>query len=377
MQIIINEMKKILNWKILFAIAFVNMLLYYFLIEFDIKHFPTGRPALDSYRIGVEMVNNYGPEMNEADLADFKEKYNQEVEKANQFLQKRKDAQDVGVTSYEDFQNIDFGDTKAEAFHAKIIFDEEVDLFWELGERERLIEFHNLRNENFLLEQPTSYQKKYLDELKTAGVFQAYPEVTLTNFQSIIRNIAIAVLISVVLLVSPLFIRDRSLQMLDLQYTARIGRTIFKKKIVAGLISAFLVISGLLAVYLGLYSQNHPEPFFDIPMNTFIAGYQWYNLTFFEYIILTVIAIYVLGFILVLLSLSVSQFAPNYISLIGVQVPIIFGLLAFGLRYLLEWITNFFLPQWLVPLCYSLFMVASTLLIVLLWKREKKKDIML
>ncbi|KRG16892.1 hypothetical protein ACA29_02020 [Lederbergia galactosidilytica] len=55
----------------------------------------------------------------------------------------------------------------------------------------------------------------------------------------------------------------------------------------AGLISAFLVISGLLAVYLGLYSQNHPEPFFDIPMNTFIAGYQWYNLTFFEYIILT------------------------------------------------------------------------------------------
>ncbi|KRG16890.1 hypothetical protein ACA29_02010 [Lederbergia galactosidilytica] len=69
MHIIINEMKKILNWKILFTIAFVNMLLYYFLIEFDIKHFPNGRPALDSYRIGVEMVHNYGPEMNEADLA--------------------------------------------------------------------------------------------------------------------------------------------------------------------------------------------------------------------------------------------------------------------------------------------------------------------
>ncbi|KRG16891.1 hypothetical protein ACA29_02015 [Lederbergia galactosidilytica] len=102
-------------------------------------------------------------------MLDFKEKYNQEVEKANQFLQKRKDAQEAGVTSYEDFQNIDFGDTKAEAFHAKIIFDEEVDLFWELGERERLIELHDLRNENFLLEQPTSYQKKYLDELKTAG----------------------------------------------------------------------------------------------------------------------------------------------------------------------------------------------------------------
>lgn len=107
MQIIINEMKKILNWKILLVLAFVNVSLYYFLIEFDIQYFPNGRPALDSYRIGVEMIENYGAEMNETELADFKEKYRQEVQKADQFLQSRQDAQDVGVTSYEEFRNMD------------------------------------------------------------------------------------------------------------------------------------------------------------------------------------------------------------------------------------------------------------------------------
>ncbi|MCJ7842581.1 hypothetical protein MUB24_17090 [Lederbergia sp. NSJ-179] len=80
---------------------------------------------------------------------------------------------------------------------------------------------------------------------------------------------------------------------------------------------------------------------------------------------------------MVLISLSVSHIVPSYISLIGVQVPIIFGLLAFGIRYLLNWITSFYLPQWLVPLCYSFFLVASITLIMLLWKQEKKKDIML
>ncbi|MFS0614115.1 hypothetical protein [Lederbergia ruris] len=87
--------------------------------------------------------------------------------------------------------------------------------------------------------------------------------------------------------------------------------------------------------------------------------------------------IYVLGFILVLISLSVSHLVPNYITLIGVQVPVIFGLLAFGLRYLLDWITDLDLPQWLVPLCYSFFLVAGIVFIMLLWRREKKRDIVL
>ncbi|GIN58740.1 hypothetical protein J8TS2_30590 [Lederbergia ruris] len=87
--------------------------------------------------------------------------------------------------------------------------------------------------------------------------------------------------------------------------------------------------------------------------------------------------IYVLGFILVLISLSVSHLVPNYITLIGVQVPVIFGLLAFGLHYLLDWITDLDLPQWLVPLCYSFFLVAGIVFIMLLWRREKKRDIVL
>lgn len=380
MQILIHEIKKILNWKILLVLAFVNVILYYFLIAFDIRYFPNGRPELDSYRIGVEMVENYGPEMDEAELADFKEKYKQEVRKADQFLQERKDAQEVGVTSYEKFKNIDFDkDQLAGEFRSKIMFEESVDLFWELQERERLVEFHDSKNEIIQneLADANPRQKKRLKELMKAGQNQVYPEVAVMNFKSIIRSIGIAVLISVVILVSPILIRDRSLRLLDLQYTAKIGRSIFKKKVAAGLISAFLVMTGLLAIYLGLYSQNHPTQFFNVPMNAFIGEYEWYYLTFFQYIILTVLAVYLLGFILVLISLSISHLVPTFTTLIGVQVPVIFALLAFGISYLVDRITSIYLPQWVVPVCYSLLLLAGIVVIIQLWKWEQKKDILL
>ncbi len=379
MWIIINEIRKILNWKILLVLAFVNLIIYFLLIDFDIEHYPNGRPALDSYKIGVEMIHNYGPEMNEKELADFKEKYVIEAGKADEFLQARNDAQKARITSYHAFQNSDLDNQMAEELHSKIMFEEGVDLFWELQERERLIEFHDAKNEivGNDLESSDSQQKERLKEIVTAGHYAVYPEIAIMNFKSIMRSIAIAVLVSVVLLVSPTLIRDQSLRVLDLQYTAKIGRPIFKKKMVAGLISAFLVMTGLLTVYLALYSQNHPEPFFKIQMNTFIGDNYWYDFTFLQYIILTLLAIYVLGFIIVLISLIVSHLAPNYITVIGLQVPIFFIVLAFGLSYLIDRITSILLPQWFVPLCYSILLLASILYMMTLWKREKKKDILL
>ncbi|PWA09755.1 hypothetical protein DCC39_12385 [Pueribacillus theae] len=379
MRILLHEIRKILNWKILLILAFVNVILYFFLIEFDIKHFPNGRPALDSYRIGVEMIENYGTNMDAAELAGFKKKYDQEVRKADQFLQAREDFKEAGILSYADFQRMDHENEAESDLRGKLFFDEKVDLFWELQERERLIEFHNdketiLQNE---MEGATPNQQKRLNEIKATGQYDLYPDEAFYNFQSIIRSIAITILISVVLLVSPLFIRDRARQMIDLQYTAKIGRPLYKKKVAAGLISTLLVISVLLAVYLSLFSLNHTSMFFKIPINSFIArmgGYYWYDLTFFQYIVLTIIAIYGLGIIMGLISMAVSNIVPNFITLIGVQVPIVFGLLAFGLHYMLNQIVSIWLPQWLVPVCYATLLAVSIAFIFLLWRREKKID---
>lgn len=72
MQIIINEIKKILNWKMILVLFLVNAVLYFLLINFHIENFPNGRPDLDSYNISVEMIRKYGINMDEEEMADFK-----------------------------------------------------------------------------------------------------------------------------------------------------------------------------------------------------------------------------------------------------------------------------------------------------------------
>lgn len=372
MRILINEIKKILNWKIISTIALINIVLYFLLIDFDIKHFPNGRPALDSYNIGAEMTEKYGSTMNEEELADFKEVYFKEIEKADQLLLGREDAKLAGIHSYEDLRNSD------SQFRSKIFFEERINVFWELQERSRLIEFHEGREENLKLEKnrATPAQRQLIEKLQTSRQHAIYPTVSVENYKSIIRSIAIIVLISVALLISPLILRDRNSRLIDLQYTSKKGRGLFKTKVLASLFSSFFLMTALMIVYFVLYSQNHPEPFFNIPMNSFIGEYHWYNINFFQYIVLTITATYLLGFVLTFLSLTVSNIVPNTVSLIGVQIPILFGLIALGLSYLLGKITSYYVTQWSVPTGYLILLITGISFISMQWRREKKIDIL-
>lgn len=374
MNIVWLEMKKIFNWKILLVLMFVNVVLYYFLVQFHIEVFPNGRPALDSYRIGIEMVEEYGPNMNESEKIDFKERYKEEVQKADEFIRGREDFKEAGIESYAEFKEY------KGKLHDKVFFEEGVNLFWELQARESLLDFH--RNQKVIITNQISRaadasQKKQLKELKETGQIDLYPEVSLTNMEEIFRSIAIVVLISVVLVVSPVFLSDRSKRMPELQYTTKTGRHLFRKKFAAGMLSALIVMTALLVVYLSLYSLNDPSAFFDVPIHSFIAGHYWYHLTFFQYIVLSIVAIYVLGFILSGVSMGISNLVPSFITLIGVQIPVVLALLIFGLKYMLSLIVSMWLPVWMVPSLYGVLFILAVLLTRWLWMRERKLDIVL
>ncbi|MGM9922920.1 MAG: hypothetical protein ACI35R_01570 [Bacillus sp. (in: firmicutes)] len=379
MQIIINEIKKILNRKMILLLFLVNAILYFLLINFHIEYFPNGRPALDSYNIGIEMIEKYGTGMDEAEMADFKKTYDNQVKEADQLLQSRKEFRDVGIRSYEEFRNMEIENREQHTLRHKILFDEKVDMFWELQERERLIESHDQNKEiiDTAISEASMGQKERLEEIKVNESFYVYPETAFENFKEFILSVAIAIIISVVLVISPIFIRDRSRQLIDLQYTAKTGRLLYKKKAIAGVLSTLTVITALLAVYFSIYSLNNTAMFFPVPIYTFIGigDYYWYDLSFIQYIMLTVIAIYILGIAFALLAMSFSTIAPNFIALIGIQIPIVFPMLTFGLNYLINRIISYGLPKWLVPTSYCALIAVSVLFIFLLWKRERKMDI--
>ena len=378
MRILWNELKKIITWKILLLLFIVNSILFYILIEFEITNFPNGRPALDSYNIGIEMIEKYGTHMDGEEFSDFKKSYETQVKEANEYLQSQKEFVDAGFDSYEKFIDYDGENEVQSALRNKVFHEDQVDTFWELQERGRLIQFYEMKEVSLEAYRgdANEQQKARFDVISERGLYQVYPEVALENFKRFILYVAITIIFSVVLVVSPVFLKDRSKQLLGLQYTARKGRNLYKTKSLAGLISTFLVISTLLIVYFSFYSLNNTSMYFKVPLNMFIGNYSWYDTTFFQYIVLNIVAIYVLGFVFAFLAMSFSNIVPNYIALIGIQIPFVVAMISYGLHKILTGMISMRVPKWTAPVSYSLMVIVSILFVVLLWKRENKRDIM-
>lgn len=387
MKIIFNEIKKVFQLKMIILLAIISLIFYCLFISFYIDYFPNGRPALDTYNIFVEMIGEYGESMDEDEFLDFKTVYKKEVEKADQYLKSNDKSIKAGITTYDEFidsydefidSNPDSRGKELEDLHRYIMFKEKVDLFWELGTREYIIDqYEKKQHLGKKLGIINEKQEIRLQEIIDSGnINSIFPFLVFENYMDLIRRVLALILVSIIFMISPIYIRDRINKINYLQNTSKVGRKLFKKKIVAGLISSFIIISLYLVFMFSIYSFNNIEMFFNVNINSVFNGFIfWYDFTFIQYIALTVIAVYILGFIMTLMVAFVSSIAPNYITVIGVQVPIAFIFLSIVSEYLIDRLTMIHLPKQFLPIAYFILTAIGIVLIVLEWKREKILDI--
>lgn len=378
MNIIIQELRKLLDWKMLLLIGVISFIFYRLFISFGIEVFPNGRPALDFYNISVEMQQNYGNSMNEQEFEDFKKAYHEDIKKANHYLQSKEAFVDAGVTTYKEFRNMDPDREKLGKMHDKVMFEDEVDVFWELQARGYLIERYeengHIMDIYHAHSPPNESLKKRLSEIVDNG--SIFPGGVFRNYNTFIIYTTILVLLSLMIVISPIYLKDKRNQLIYLQYASKTGRNLFKKKLVAGLCSAFVITTLQLAWLFTLYSQNHTGMFFTTNINSvFNPTLFWFDLTFIQYITLTVIVIYILGFVMTMIVAVLSNIVPNFITVIGAQVPIAFITFWSLFDYLIGRLTRTDLPIYFVPVTYAILIALAILLIAVRWRREKTIDI--
>ena len=375
MRVLWNELKKILTWKMLILLIFINSVLYFLLIEFDIEYFPNGS-EIYSYNLGIEMIDKYGLTMDEEEFVDFEKTYADEVKKADAYLQSKVEFGEEGLGTYRKFRDYDWWNAseRTSELHDDLFFNQSVDLFWELQERERLIEFYEWKD--VIQDGLTKKKQQRYEELIAQEKFGVYTEVAIKNLKTFIANVGIAILFSVVLVISPSILKDRSRQIVPLQYSTKKGRNLFKTKLLAGIIATFVVITVLLTVYFSLYSLNNTSMFFDVRVNTFIGNESWFDPTFFQFILLCIAGIYMIGLVFALLSMAFSSLVPNMVSLIGIQIPFVVGFLIIGLYPLLPKMISIWNPKWLSLISYCVMIIIVIIFTTILWKREKKLDIL-
>jgi hypothetical protein len=379
MRIIWNELKKILTWKIMLSLVIVSAVFYQLFIVFDFEYFPNGRPSRDAFKVAEDMLVKYGDTLNEKELEDFKKTYDERVADADAYLKSNPEMKAAGLGTYEEFKGAELEQNENQSqLHSQVMFEDGVDVFWELQARDWM---------NDWFDHPEHYgaygrdlgngQKLRVDELlESRAAYAIFPHEILENYENLSGNMTILVIISVMIVITPLYMADRRNRMTLLQYTTKTGRSLFYKKFFAAFIAVMAVITAQLAIFFTLYRGNDTAQFLDVKVSSVISHFvSWYDLTFLQYIILTVVSMYVIGIAVLLIVAVISSSVPNYMTNIGLQIPLAGVLIAVGIDYLIKHITSFHLPKALLPISLVTLLVICGAIFIIRARKERVANI--
>ena len=107
MRIILYEMKKIWNIKLIIIIAVLCALYYYMFIDFNVKHFPNGHPVTEEVNFSIQMIEQFGLSMEEDEFSDFIQSTREElITEAETYINDIPIFAEAKIYSYEDYEKI-------------------------------------------------------------------------------------------------------------------------------------------------------------------------------------------------------------------------------------------------------------------------------
>ncbi|MED4452529.1 hypothetical protein [Metabacillus fastidiosus] len=324
------------------------------------------------------MKHSFGKTIDENEYEVFKKSYDERILEANKYLESKPEAVNLGIITYAGLAQGNDENEELNKLRAKIFFEEGIDVFWEIQAQNNLMEFYNVKDRLNYGDNNIEITKDIENRLKEVANNGSYfSSLIFMNYNELIKQITFLIIISIAMVVSPLFIKDRLNKLVYLQYSSKIGRNLFKKKLATALITSFLLVTVQLTVFFTLYLTNDTHIFFDMNVSSFYNGFtSWFDLTFGEYIILTVAAAYLLGLIFTVITAFLSSIVPNYLTIIGIQVPIMFVTFTYVLKYFIERLTEITLPPYFLHISYTILVFIIISMIVIRWQKEKRIDIL-
>lgn len=380
MRIIVNEIKKMFSVRIILLLALITFIISKMFIGFWIENFPNGYPETQNFDLSVDMLGKYGTTIEEDEFKEFEKETALREKEADDYLINDKDAQKLGIDSYKELQEEESKykgrNEEINALSSRIMFEENQYLFWELQARESMISYY--RDMIYGTDNNTSEMEERIKEIESSPQINSVLSYEIMdNYNTLISNFSVLLVISIAFIISPIFLRDNKNKVNLLQCSSKLGRKIASKKIIASMVVTFLMTTLEIGGLFALYAKNNTLQFWNCSMNSrFSSTIYWFDLTFGEYIILSIILMYMVAFIVASLSLFVSSKVSNYVGLIGVQVPILGGLIMFLMKLGMFNITVLWKPKYIIHISYGILLIISILMLVNLIKKEKYKDIL-
>lgn len=386
MKILENELKKIFNFKSILVVLLINFIIYFLFIEFEIKFFPNGRPEKDAYRISVKMINEKGNNLKDDDITYLYTMKDNMLKEANTYLENNEKAKKLNIKDYiqlreERSQKKGAREEAIEDLNSDIMFKEGVNVFWELQVINDYIEdFEHKENIFKSLQKEERYKDRVEIIRKNKSQNSILPWFVFYNYNNIIKYSSIAMIMSLVFMIGPIFTKDTRNSIELLQYTTKRGRNLYKDKVKAAIIASPIIITLQLGVIFFLYITRtySVSMFYNSNINScFLGRLFWFDITFLQYILLTIVLFYITGIIVTLITCYVSRSTSNYIALIGLLLPISLLLIYLTKSIILDTVGNIFFFKYKIPIIIAVLILISIILIVIRYGKEKKIDIVL
>ena len=419
MRIIVNELKKIWNFKILVIIT-VACCLYFALFTSNYTHMtPHPRGSGSFLDIAHHLTDTYGPTLSREDFEDFLNHREVIIADLNEFIASRQVFIDNGIFNYDDYRALRDDVTS----RWETLTDEELVKYYtilgELGTTFRMPDGTDFRpnpyepslahimlwsydnivgmyRQNALFEFESGWGNRFdnfikhtaLNEREIARVVEIRDSDERYNImeQWVMRTVngfwssfAGLVILVTLILVATLITADRANRVNWLQYSSKEGRKIFKKQFAAIIMSAIAMTTILLAIYGWIFATNElgALAFWNNGLNSFM-GYPffWTMATLGTYCLMMIGISYLLSIGVATFAFVFSRFSQNKVKLLLKVVP-----LFIAMTMLSNWILEDFLAIYyggdvivqLSALVLALF--ASMIAAIIVVKRERRVEL--
>lgn len=335
MRLLKQELLKIWRPGIVAAIAVLGALYYFLFPSFYIEYFCNGPAAEAEFQLAVGWVEKYGTTMEIEERAELDGQRESEIGEFNALLKNIPDASAAGISDYDSFiafceeyydgvmENGGHGDEASEYLISRIIGG--TNYYTIDGIESVMRKYDRLpksQYDGFTTNFFEQEQSRILElEAMPRGFIPAYSVENSTREYG--KDLAVWVVLSVVLLLSPTLVRDRLYRMRQYQWSSRCGRSVLRVQLAAGLLSAFVLTSINIAVYGVPFAMKGALIFRDCPLYTFNdGGYTWFNWTYGQYLLVLIALVMALGLCAGALTLFLSQYSTGYVAMLLKAIPL-------------------------------------------------------
>jgi nitric oxide reductase large subunit len=265
---------------------------------------PVAHDRMDSfdYQLPLQMVEQYGKTIDEAEMADFTQQFRQAENTVVQI------AAELGFTGYTLEQINDRGLLyEKDGVKAQKLYDSD--------EYERYVIMATYEqwshNETYPHGQP------YTTDIINQNMVTLYDRW----FPLLITLIAVSML----LFISPFLAADNEQNIMPLQFSGTVGRKIRRRQIGAVVAAAILLTTILTGFAVGLlFLRTQPFAFWDSSVNSFfLTNRRIFEMTFGQLVLAYILQIYIHSIGAALLAVGASRFSRNMVTLMIKVVPLV------------------------------------------------------